>query len=424
MIGEVVSVGTELLLGQITNTNARFLAETLAGLGIEAYFQQTVGDNRARLRQALDLALARSDLVITVGGLGPTEDDLTKEVVAEALGLPLVEDEKVAAAVRCVVRRHGSQPPAAAVAKQSLVPQGAVVLPNPSGTAPGLLLAAGAKLVALLPGPPPELEAIVKQHLVSRLEGLLARREAEGTRRVYLRSRVVKLCGIGEAAVEDAVRDLVRSPNPTVAPLVGVGEVHLRVTARASRPEEAARLAQEMVGRVRGRLEAHIFGYDEETLAGACGELLRRAGLTLAVAESLTGGLVGHLLTETPGSSAYFDRSLVLYSNAAKIELAGVDPEVLRRHGAVSPEVALAMAEGVRRASRTDLGLALTGIAGPSGARPGKPVGLVHIALAGGRKEGLPVLVRCEFGGDRGLVKLRSAQRALTLLWESLKAGR
>lgn len=436
MIAEIVCVGTELLLGQITNTNARFLAETLAGLGIDAYFQQVVGDNAGRVRQALELALSRSDLVVTSGGLGPTEDDLTKEVVSEILGLRLVPDPAVAEAVVCVLERHRSQALPEAVAKQSLVTEGAVVLPNPVGTAPGLLVSKDGKHVALLPGPPAELVPIVREHLIPRLEALLAAGAPAG--RSFLVSRVVKLCGIGEPAVEKAVRDLVHSANPTVAPLVSVGETHLRITAKAARPDRAHRLADEMVGAIRSRLAEHIFGYDDDTIAGACGKLLRRERLTLALAESLTGGLVGHLITQVPGSSDYFERGFVVYSNRAKTELLGVPPELLARHGAVSEEVALAMARGARERSGTDLAVALTGIAGPTGGSPAKPVGLVYIALSDGRSGRVgpadprpgPEELKSEpaepcfefrFTGDRDLVKQRAAHRALVILWEHLR---
>jgi len=416
MNAEIISVGTELLLGQITNTNARFLAEALAGLGIDTYYQQTVGDNRERLGSALRLALGRSDLVLTTGGLGPTADDVTKECVAELLGLPLVHDEEVERSVCRLLRRHRSHPVPEALARQSLIPEGALVLPNPVGTAPGLIVAAGGKRVVLLPGPPAELEAIVKTHLLPVLERITASRPED---RAYLRTRVVKIAGMGEPAVEETVRDLVGSVNPTLAPLVSVGEVHLRVTAKAGCPEEAGRLVETMVGRIRERLHGHIFGYDEDTLAGACGRLMREKGLTLALAESLTGGLVGHLVTETPGSSGYFDRSYVVYSDRAKTEFLGVPASLIEEYGAVSDEVARAMARGARVKARCDLGLALTGIAGPGGGRPGKPVGLVFIALScpDGERS-----LRYEFSGDRAHVKLRSAHRALTLLWEYLSS--
>lgn len=425
MIAEVVCVGTELLLGQITNTNARFVAETLARLGIDAYFQQVVGDNRARLSDTLRLALARSDLVVTVGGLGPTEDDLTKEVVAELLGLELVADPGLERAITCLLDRHRSRPLPEAVRKQSLVPEGAVVLPNPVGTAPGLLVTAGRHRVALLPGPPSELVPIVERGLVPELERLSAETANRGGRekggRSFLHSRIVKVCGLGEPAVEASVRDLIHSTNPTVAPLVTAGETHLRVTAKAGSAEAARRLAGEMVARISERLGAHIFGYDDDTIAGACGVLLRQRRLTLALAESLTGGLVGHLVTEVPGASAFFERGFTVYSDRAKTELLGVEPEFIARHGAVSEPVALAMARGARERARADVSLSLTGLAGPGGAEPGLPVGLVFIGLVAGGPGGHEQVVRYQFSGDRSLVKLRAAHRALTMLWEYLR---
>jgi nicotinamide-nucleotide amidase len=422
VIAEIVSVGTELLLGQIVNTNARFLAQILARLGIDTYFQQVVGDNAARLAGALRLALSRSDLVITTGGLGPTEDDLTKEVAAEVLGLRLVRDPAVARAVTCRLEGHRARPVPEAVAKQSLVPEGALVLPNPVGTAPGFIISAdGPKTLVLLPGPPAEMEGVVKTHLLPHLERLAAGSRDGASSRSYLHTTVVKTCGLGEPEVEKAVRDLVSSPNPTVAPLVSLGEVHLRVTGKAADPDEARRITAGMVEKIHERLAGHIFGYDDDTIAGACGAILARHGLTLSVAESLTGGLVGHLITEVPGSSAYFERGLVVYSNRAKVELLDVDPGLIKRHGAVSREVALAMARGVRDKAGTDIGAALTGIAGPGGATPRKPVGLVFIALCG-EAVGGELCHGYRFTGDRRLVKERSAHRTLSLLWLGLRA--
>lgn len=419
MIGEIVCVGTELLLGQITNTNARFLAERLAELGIDVYHQQVVGDNRERLLASLGLALGRSDLVIVGGGLGPTEDDLSKETVSEALGLRLVPDPALAERIVGVLQRHRSRVIDRAVAKQSLVPEGAVVLDNPVGTAPGLYVRSGDKHVVLLPGPPMELEPIVRGGLVPLLERILTSQADGGParRRPVLYSRLVKFCHMGEPVVEEAVRDLIHSKNPTVAPYVSVGETHLRVTAKADDPAEARRLVGGAVDDICGRqeLRPYIFGFDEDTIASACGKRLRERGLTLALAESLTGGLVGHLITEVPGSSVYFERGLVVYSNRSKGELLEVPQDTLDRYGAVSEEVAVAMAVGARAGSGTDLAVSLTGVAGPDGASELKPAGLVYIALSGGGRPD-----RCHryvFSGGRSLVKQRSAHRALVLLW-------
>jgi nicotinamide-nucleotide amidase len=245
--------------------------------------------------------------------------------------------------------------------------------------------------------------------------------------RQYLFTRVVKLCAIGEPAVEDAVRDLIHSSNPTVAPLVAVGETHLRVTAKAADADQARDLVDRTVRVIEERLGEYIFGYDADSLAKAVGALLKAKGLSLAVAESLTGGLVGHLLTDVPGSSDYFDRDVVAYSNRAKTEVLGVSPETIARHGAVSEETAREMATGVRRMSGADVGVALTGIAGPGGGTPEKPVGLVYIAVArsvtGRETSGLDVSChRVIFSGERWLVKRRAAHRALTLLWRLLQA--
>jgi nicotinamide-nucleotide amidase len=429
MIGEIVAVGTELLLGQIANTNARFLAEKLAQLGVDAYFQQAVGDNPSRLAESLKLALERSDLVLLSGGLGPTEDDLTKETVSKLLGRRLVPDPAVAERIREVLRGHRSPVVEKALAKQSLVPEGAAILPNSAGTAPGLVLDLPGKMLALLPGPPQELEPMVRDYLIPHLAAWLDGPSTQFARS-FLRSRTIKFCGIGEPVVEEAVRDLLHGDNPTVAPYVSIGETHLRVTAKAASAERAVSLVENMVCAIASRrpLSEHIFGFDDDTLAGACGRRLREHGLSLCLAESITGGLVGHLVTEVAGSSDYFERGYVVYGNRSKSELLGVDPEMIRAHGAVSEEVALAMAHGALDRSGAGLALALTGIAGPGGASGAKPVGLTYIALVGrsfgqsGGETGVRECHRYVFAGERQLVKRRAAHRALTLLW--LRLGR
>ena len=410
MQAEAIFTGTEMLLGQIVNTNAAFLGRELAAAGITLYRQVVVGDNLERIREAIDNARQRADLIIVSGGLGPTEDDLSREALAAALGLPLVEDQ----AARENVTRYFTarrRPMTANNLKQALLPAGSRALDNPYGTAAGVFLEHGGKVYTLLPGPPREFEPMVTDRLLPLLEPYGARREV-------IFSRVLKITGLGESAVEEAVQDLLHGDNPTVAPLAKPGEVTLRLTARAASREKARDLIQPLEVAIRERLGDYIFGMDADTLEWVTGNILAAQHLTLAVAESCTGGLLAHRLTNIPGSSDYFLGGLVTYSNGAKVKFLGVEPEVLAVHGAVSPEVAAAMASGVRRAVGADIGIGITGIAGPGGGSPEKPVGLVYLGIDFQGK----VEVRRElFMGQRESIKWQSTQSALYLLWRSLR---
>ncbi|MBX6377426.1 MAG: competence/damage-inducible protein A, partial [Clostridia bacterium] len=340
MTGEIVSVGTELLLGQIVNTNARDLAEVLARYGIDVYFQQVVGDNLERLTAALRLALGRSDLVLTTGGLGPTQDDLTRDGVAAALGLDLVENEEARQQVEAFFARR-RRALTATQYRQWVLPRGARPIANSVGSAPGFWLEGGGKLVVALPGPPPELRAMVR----SFLEPFL--RERSGGQVLF--SRTLRVCELGEAVAEERVRDIVaHATNPTIAPYAKPGEVHFRLTAKAPDEATARALIAPVEAALRERLDPYVFGVDDEELEAVVGRLLRERGLTLAAAESCTGGLLGQRLTSVAGSSDYFLLSAVTYSNAAKTAVLGVPAETLAQHGAVSAETARAMAEGVR----------------------------------------------------------------------------
>lgn len=413
MIAEIVAVGTEILLGDIVNTNARFLSQRLAGLGVDVYYQVAVGDNPGRMEAAFRQALARADLVVVTGGLGPTPDDLSKEVMAQVLGRPLDFHAGVMEEIEDFFRRRGRAPTPNA-RKQALIPRGARVLPNPVGTAPGLFLEEGGKLVVLLPGPPAELVPIWEREV----EPLLRERGA-GTQVIL--SRTLKVCAMGEARVAHLVGDLLASTNPTVAPYAKPGEVHLRVTAKAASAEAARGLIAPVEEEIRRRLGWRLFGADEETLAHAVGGRLAEAGLTLAVAESCTGGMLGARITSVPGSSRYFVGGVIAYANEVKESQLGVAGELIREYGAVSEQVAAAMAEGVRVRLGATLALAISGVAGPGGGRPGKPVGTVCFALA--RPEG-PFTWSDFFRGDREEIRERACQAALTVLYRYLVTGR
>lgn len=410
MLAEAIFTGTEMLLGQTVNTNGAYLGRELAAAGISLYRQVVIGDNLERIREAIDNARRWAELVIISGGLGPTEDDLSREALAAALGLPLVENLAAREnATRFFKARR--RPMAASNLKQALVPAGAMVLDNPNGTAAGLFLEHNGKLYALLPGPPREFEPMVKNQLLPLLESYGARHE-------IIFSRVLKLAGMGESAVEETVQDLLHGNNPTLAPLANPGEVALRLTARASTRKAARELIVPLEKAIRQRLEAYIFGCDNDSLEGVIGAALAGRKLTLATAESCSGGLLSSRLTNIPGSSNYFLGGLITYSNDAKIKLLDVKPDTLAAHGAVSPETAAAMASGVRRALAADIGIGVTGIAGPGGGSAAKPVGLVYIGLDFNGQ----VQIRQElFSGQRENIKFRASQSALYLLWQLLR---
>jgi nicotinamide-nucleotide amidase len=412
---ELLSVGTELLLGQIVDTNAAFLAGKLSELGVNVYHKTTVGDNAERLAAALHISLGRSDVVLATGGLGPTEDDITAAVVAQVMGVRLAQDEASSEKIRSFARQRGIEL-LDSLLKQAWVPEGAIAVPNPVGTAPGFIFARDSKTAIGLPGVPAEMKAMAEQTVFPYLAGRAA---AEGGAAVIL-SRTLRLAGIGESQAEAEISDLIQSQtNPTIAPYAKTYEVHLRVTARAADRGATEKLIAPVEAEIRRRLGDHLYGADDETLESVAGEMLRAAGLKLAVAESCTGGLIGHRITNIPGSSDYFVAGLTTYSNASKINLLGVPADTIDRHGAVSPETAEAMAEGVRRAVGADVGLSVTGIAGPTGGTPTKPVGLVYLGRA---DDSGTMTEELRIRGDRLMIKERAAHLALFLLYRGLKA--
>ncbi len=405
---EIVSVGTEHLVGQIVDTNARYLSAALADLGIAVYFRSTVGDNPGRVRDVFRQALERVDLVLTTGGLGPTDDDLTVAAAAEALGLPLERNEEAWAHIQEFFRSR-RRPLSAQQDKQAMVPRGARIIPNTRGTAPGVIVEYLGKTLIFVPGVPREMKGMMEDHVIPYL-----RSRGLGGREV-IRSRILRITGLGESVVEDRVRDLMRAgTNPTIAPYAHTGECHLRITARGT-PEEVDRLIAQTEAALRERLGETIYGVGEAPLEEVVAGLLAARGVSIAVAESTTAGLISHRLTRTPGASVFLDGGVVAYSNAAKRRWLGVPDSLLERHGAVSAEVARAMAEGVRAQARTTLGIATTGIAGPGGATPEKPIGLVYIALAHGKGTETREM---RFGTEPGRegVKYLTSQTALDMI--------
>ncbi|HBG17652.1 MAG TPA: competence/damage-inducible protein A, partial [Firmicutes bacterium] len=380
----------------------------LASLGIGLYRRSTVGDNPQRLRQAVEEALARAELVITSGGLGPTDDDLTKETVAQVLGLSLIPDRPSLEWIQDYFAKMGRKMTENNY-KQALIPEGGEALPNLHGTAPGIVVRYKEKLIICLPGPPRELKPMFHDYVSPIL-----RTESKGV----ILSRVLKLCGLGESAVAEEVADLLANQtNPTLAPLASEGEVQLRLTAQANVMDEAVRLLDELEAKVRERLGEAIFAVDEETLEQVVVRLLTQRRERLAVAESCSGGLLADRITDVPGASAVFDRGVVTYSNRAKEELLGIPAAVIAREGAVSPEVAHLMAQGVRKKSATEWGVGITGIAGPGGGTEEKPVGLVYLALEGPE---VSLVRELRWRGERSLIKRRTTQAALDLLRREL----
>lgn len=415
---ELIAVGSELLLGGRLDTNSVFLSDRLAELGVEARFKTQVGDDRDDIVAAVRTAGRRAAVVLLTGGLGPTEDDCTREAVAAAVGRPL---RRHAGALSAVRRRLAEwrRPVRRQHLRQALIPRGATVLDNPVGSAPGFMLTwKGARIIAL-PGVPQEAAGMFS----SAVGPALSRAFASADGLAVIVRRTVHTFGLSEAEVERRLRGIALLRGPLrlgllASPLgvtVSLTCVAPRQGRRRSRSRPSSADVASAVKKIERRLGTHVYAREAETMEEIVGRLLSAAGWTLSLAESCTGGLISHRLTQVPGSSAYLDRAVVSYSNAAKVQLLRVSTAVLRRHGAVSAGVAAAMARGVRRISGSDLGLSVTGIAGPTGATAEKPVGLVYLALdAAGLTR--PIVRKYRFFGDRSTIKLRASQAALDTL--------
>ena len=399
---EILCVGTELLLGDILNGNARWLAQRLAALGLPHYRQTVVGDNPQRLAAAVREAAMRSRVLITTGGLGPTPDDLTTEALAAAFETPLRERPELWDEIQAKLS-SGGRPVAPCNRRQAFLPEGAEVLPNPLGSAPGMIWSPQPDFTVLtFPGVPSEMRAMFTQTAEPWL------RRHGGASGVFV-SRVLRFSGIGESNLAEQVADLFEGRNPTVAPYASRGDVTLRLTACGDSPVEAEALLDPLEADLRQRTGVLCYGRDDDSLSSVVLDRLRQHHHTLAVAESCTGGAIGAALTAVPGSSAVFAGGVIAYSNAVKQRQLGVPSDLLERHGAVSDAVVMAMAEGVRDRLETDWGLAVSGIAGPGGGSDEKPVGLVHVAVAG--PDGCEAAA-LRFGDRRG----RGAVQQLTVI--------
>ncbi|MCR5459879.1 MAG: competence/damage-inducible protein A [Acetatifactor sp.] len=404
MTAEIICVGTEILLGNIVNTNAAYLAEQLAGLGISCYYQTVVGDNGERLLETLELAAKRSEIIILSGGLGPTQDDLTKETVAKFCGKKLLMDEKSKKQIAEYFEKRKMKPTENNW-KQAMLPDGARVFENHNGTAPGMAVETKKNKFILLPGPPEELKLMFEESVAPYLK--------EQSPFVIL-SQTVKTCGLSESFVEEQLRDLIdKQTNPTIATYAKTGEVHVRVTAKADSQKEASKLIKPMVKELKSRFGNDIYSTDDGvTLEKALADLLQSAGLTISCAESCTGGLISATLINVPGISELYKAGFVTYSNKAKRKLLGVKKGTLEKYGAVSSQTAQEMVKGLLAETKTDVGIAVTGIAGPDGGTKEKPVGLVYISC---NVKGKVTVKECHFNGTREKIRRASVTTALML---------
>lgn len=410
MQAELIMIGTELLLGEVVDTNATFLARNLADLGIDVFYKSTVGDNFERVSGVLLQALGRSDVMIISGGLGPTDDDLTREVVSQITGRPLVVDEGVLGDIEdWFAQRYSHSAMPAHNRKQALFPSGSQIIPNPVGTAPGFCLEKDGKMIIALPGVPQELQAMFSASVAPVLK---QRNSGQ-----VLVTRNLHFVGIGESSLEELLADLLsEQTNPTLALYASGGTVRVRMAVKADTQEAGLELISPLEQEIRLRTKDYLYGTDGESLEQVVAQILLDRQLKLALAESCTGGLIGHRLTSVPGSSGFLNRGYVVYSNQAKMEDLGVKQTTLNRFGAVSEQTAREMAEGARLRAGADFGLAVTGIAGPGGGTPAKPVGLVYISLA---SSGDTIVQQHLWKGTREQIKNRTALMALRLLWQA-----
>ena len=409
MTVEIIAVGTEILLGNIVNTNAAYLAEKCAELGLSCYHQDVVGDNEERLMETIRLALSRADILLLSGGLGPTQDDLTKEAAAKVMGRELYMHEPSKEAIRQFFAERNLE-----ITdnnwKQAMVPEGCIVVDNPGGTAPGIIITENDKHLILMPGPPGEVIPMFEHSIMPYLAGLQ-------TGVIY--SQTVKISGVGESKAESMVEDLISGQsNPTIATYAKIGEVHLRVTATAQDEKEARKLVKPVVKELKGRFGNHIYTTDSDvTLEKAVVDLLVANKLTACTVESCTGGMLSARLINVPGVSEVFKSGYVTYSNKSKRRLLGIKKNILVKHGAVSEQIAREMAKTAAALARADVSVSTTGIAGPDGGTPEKPVGLVYI---GCNVCGRITVKECHFHGSREKIRESTVAAALALLRECI----
>ncbi|HBX75548.1 MAG TPA: competence/damage-inducible protein A [Acidaminococcaceae bacterium] len=408
---EVITTGTELLLGEILNTNFTWLAQELNRRGFDVLYQTTVGDNPARMKEVLDIAVKRADVIITSGGLGPTRGDITKEMIADYCGVDMYMNLEVWNHIHELLSRRNI-----CIAenneKQALVPSGAVVLHNEAGTAPGLVLEQGDTTFVMLPGPPFELKTVCEKELFPYFEQRFPHLG-------IIKSHTLKLRGIGESNLAEKLDDIIiNQTNPTIALYARHGEILVRLTAKAPSAEKADALIAGMQEKVEKVIGTYVYGYDDDTLPEVLGKELLCRQQTIAFAESCTGGLASSMMTDVPGSSEYVKGSVISYTDEVKNQVIHVSKTTLAKKGAVSEETAVEMARGVREAIGSDMAVSITGLAGPGGGTRKKPVGLVYIAVADANGE---LCRKYNFGGTRSQIKHRAAMAALSFALDRLK---
>jgi nicotinamide-nucleotide amidase len=408
MKAEILAVGTEILLGDIVNTNSHYISKRLADLGISVYYQTVVGDNEGRLYDAYKLAFERADIVIATGGLGPTKDDLTKEIGAKYFDKELVLHEESLDYIKNFFDRL-NRPMSEGNRKQAIFPKGSIILANPNGTAPGCIIEENNKILIMMPGPPKEMAPMFEDSVVPYLQKF-----SDGV----LVSKVLRVLGLGESAMAERVNDIIdNNTNPTVAPYAKDNEAILRITAKGKTTEEAKELILPIEQEIRNRIGDDIYAEGETTIDAVVGEMLVNRNLTIATAESCTGGLLAGTLINYPGISSVFMEGAITYSNEAKMKRLGVKEDTLEKYGAVSEETAREMAIGIARAACTDIGISVTGVAGPDGGTEEKPVGLVYIGLY---IKGEVKVKRLRMFGDRQKVRNRTVVSTLDWLRREL----
>jgi len=401
---EIIAVGTELLLGDIVNTNAQYLSQRLSSLGIDVYHQTVVGDNLERLVEAIKIASSRADIIITTGGLGPTDDDITKLGIAKALGIELSLDEHSLRRIKEWFLKYGRSMPAINE-RQAFIPAGSRAIDNDNGTAPGILGVYDNKIYISLPGPPKEMKPMFEDKIVPFLK--------QKSKHV-IKSHTLKVVGIGESAIQEKLGEIMKNQtNPTIALYAKEGEVHIRITAKDENISEADDKINEIENKISDILGMDIYGYDEDTLEFVVNKLLQEKRMTVAFAESCTGGMLSSRFTDVPNASISYLNGVVCYSNEAKVNVLGVNRDTIEKYGAVSMETAEEMAYGIKKISNTDIGISITGIAGPSGGNESKPVGLCYIGIAFGDQVKVYSFV---FNGNRSKIRWFATTKALDLL--------
>ena len=404
MVAEILAVGTELLMGQIVNTNAQYITKRLNDVGVNVYYHSVVGDNPVRLKECLRLALSRADVVITTGGLGPTKDDITKEIAAEIMGMKLVRHEETYQNIRCFFERVNRKMMDNNT-KQADIPEGCTIIPNNNGTAPGCLIEKEGKTIILFPGPPNEMIPMFEETVFPYFEKKTGQ---------IIGSRMLKVFGLGESEMEMKILDLIEAQsNPTIAPYVNMGEVVIRVTARSKDKREAMEMIDPVIERIKERLGSSLYALDGETLEQTVAKLLMDRDISISTVESCTGGMLASKLVNVPGISKVFANGFITYSNQSKIDVLGVAPDTIKTYGAVSRETAVEMVKGLVKKTGTRAGIAISGIAGPDGGTPEKPVGSVCIAVY---LDGEIDSIEIKLNGDRERVRHMACLNALNMM--------